>query len=111
MPLYEYRCSACGAFDLLAGRDDYAIACPRCGDTADRNPVPSSTGGIIIRGGPNQPMPPRGDRAAINEEMHKEVRKRGWTTERTVEEMRKNMSIDERGKRSIDMTKMTQEAP
>lgn len=31
MPIFEYRCSACGGdFDLLV-RSDTAIACPECG--------------------------------------------------------------------------------
>lgn len=31
MPLFEYRCSACGTkFDELVGHADEAVACPKC---------------------------------------------------------------------------------
>lgn len=108
MPLYEYRCE-CGLFETIAGREDYTIACPQCGNTADRNPVPSSVG-IVVRGGPNQPMPPRTDAAAVNHEMHKELKKKGWNVDRTVEEMRKHRTTDAEGRPAINTAALPKEA-
>lgn len=32
MPVYEYRCRACGArFDVLVRSQDQKVACPKCG--------------------------------------------------------------------------------
>ena len=109
MPRYDYCCRECGMFEAVAGYDDRTIACPRCQQTADRNPVPSSVG-ITIKGGPNQPMPPKGDTAAINGEMHKELKKKGWSVDRTVEEMRKNRTTDSRGRLAINTAALPKEA-
>ena len=109
MPLYDYCCPDCGMFEANAGREAGTTACPQCSNPAKRNPVPSSVG-VVIRGGPNQPMPPKGDTVAINEEMHKEVKKRGWNVDRTVEEMRKNRTTDSRGKLAINTAALPKEA-
>ena len=33
MPIYEYRCKACGKVEefLLVGQDDISVKCPNCG--------------------------------------------------------------------------------
>ena len=94
---------------MIAGREDYNIACPTCGETSERNPVPSHIG-ILIVGGPNQPMPPKDNMSAIQEETHKIVKKAGWTTERAVDEMRKNMTTDEKDVHSFNPQKLTKRA-
>jgi hypothetical protein len=55
-------------------------------------------------------MPPRGDVGSIQEEYGKEVKKRGWSAERSVEELRANKFEDPTGQLRIDTTKMTQTA-
>jgi putative FmdB family regulatory protein len=37
MPVYVYRCPACGGFEMLAGRDDRYVKCA-CGLDAERRP-------------------------------------------------------------------------
>ena len=47
MPIYEYRCPACGGqFEALLRGDDPAPGCPTCGSAADR--ILSVTGGVRI---------------------------------------------------------------
>lgn len=37
MPIFEYRCTACGKqFEELVKKYDDAVACPRCGGAAQR---------------------------------------------------------------------------
>ena len=55
-----------------------------------------------------QSMPRRDDIGSIQEEYHKEVKKRGWDKGRAVEEMRKNKFTDKEGQLRIDTAKMTQ---
>ena len=57
-----------------------------------------------------QSMPRRDDIESVQEEYHKEVKKRGWTTERAVEELRANRFTDPEGQVRIDTSKMTQTA-
>ncbi|WP_219418563.1 FmdB family zinc ribbon protein [Pseudonocardia nigra] len=50
MPLYEFRCPACGPFDLHREMQDAqdAATCPTCSTPARR--VYSSSGGSLARG-------------------------------------------------------------
>ena len=110
MPNYDYRCATCGVINSLTrGYEDYSIDCPLCDGMATRIPVYRSQG-IIVRGGPNATMPPRNDAQAIQEEYGKEVKKRGWSADRAVEELRSSKFEDSTGQLSIDTTKMTKEA-
>lgn len=108
MPIYEYDCS-CGRFEAVRSYDDSTIACPRCGGTAKRVPVYRSQG-LIVRDGPNAPMPPRSDTQTVQEETRKALAKRNWTAERAVEELRATRFTDEQGQLRIDTRKMTQQA-
>lgn len=52
MPVYDYECASCGAFEAvrrIAERDDLA-ACPECGATAARVTI-----GAPTVGGPSAP--------------------------------------------------------
>jgi len=55
MPLYDYRCDACGSeFEVRHGFDEYAQACPVCGETRVRRLIttaPSVMGGILSEAG------------------------------------------------------------
>ena len=39
MPLYDYKCPACGYFEARRGLEDALIPCPQCGETAKREAV------------------------------------------------------------------------
>ena len=111
MPIYDFSCSRCRSYynDQYASYEDYSIPCPSCDGTAKRIPVYRNQG-IIVHGGPNAPMPPRGDTQAVQEEYAKEVRKRGWTAERSVEELRKTKFTDATGQLRVDTKKLPQTA-
>ena len=50
MPIYEYRCPACGEqFEVLLRADDPTPGCAKCGSPVER--VMSVTGGVRIGGG------------------------------------------------------------
>ena len=62
MPMYEFRCRACGeVFEELLKRDDAgAPACPKCG-AADTErcitaPAPLKTGAFPFKPGPVRPL-------------------------------------------------------
>lgn len=92
MPVYDYRCK-CGLFETVAGREDYSIACPQCGDTAERVPVYKSQG-VAIKDGPNSTLPPPpktdADHAEVNSLLAKEMKKRNYPTDRVYDDLRKS---------------------
>ncbi len=55
MPLYDYRCEACGnRFEVRHGFNDYAEACPACGErqiTRLITTAPSILGGMMTDAG------------------------------------------------------------
>ena len=112
MPRYDYTCT-CGCFEAMRGYDDYTITCPDCGGLAERVSVYPQQG-VIVRDGPNAPLPPcpqtDPERQEVQELYGKEVEKRGWSADRAMTELRANKFEDETGALRIDTTKMTQEA-
>ena len=116
MPIYDYNCSGCGRLaDLVRGYDDYTTACPSCGEPAERVPVYHEQG-VIFKGAgfTKSVIPPRPQtdeqRWDVQEEMGKELKKRGWSADRAITELRANKFEDETGQLRIDTTKMTQVA-
>lgn len=104
MPIYEYNCPEHGAFERRAGYEDSQQPCG-CGLLSSRRAVyPLS---FKIEG---KSMPRRDDVVSTQEEMHKELRKRGWSADRAIEELRANKFEDETGSLRIDTRKMTQAA-
>ena len=114
MPLYEYICS-CGRFEAVRGYDDYTIACHHCGGTADRVPVYREQN-VIFKGAgfTKSVIPPNPttdeQKADVQEEMGKELKKRDWSYDRAIQEIRDNKVVDETGAVRLDTRKMTQEA-
>lgn len=113
-PVYDYDCPGCGRLsDIVRGYDDYTTACPSCGKRAERVPVYQSQG-LVVHDGPNAPLPahPQTDpeRQVVQELYGKEVKKRGWSADRAIGELRANKFEDETGALRIDTTKMTQVA-
>ena len=114
MPVYAYTCS-CGRFEAIRGYDDYTTACPNCGETAERVPVYREQSVIFKGAGFTKsvlPPPPQTDdqKWDVQDEMGKELKKRGWSADRAIEELRANKFEDETGALRIDTTKMTQVA-
>ena len=110
MATYDYNCPQCGFISSLRrGYDDYSISCPTCGGTAERVPVYYSQG-LVIRGGPNAPMPRQDDVESTQDEYRKEVRKRGWSADRAIQELRANKITDANDQLRIDTRKMTKTA-
>ena len=92
MPLYEYTCQ-CGRFEAVRGYDDYTIACPQCGGTAERVPVYREQY-TSVRDGPNAVLPPRpktdAEHAEVNSLLAKEMEKRNYPTHRVYDDLRKS---------------------
>ena len=116
IPIYDYTCPSCGRVGgLLRGYEDYTISCPQCGGTAERIPVYREQS-VIFKGGgfTKSVIPPRPttdeQKWEVQEEMGKELKKRDWSYDRTIQEMRDNKFEDETGAMRIDTTKMTKEA-
>ena len=89
--------------------------CPMCGTLAERVPVYREQGVIFKGAGFTKsvlPPPPQTDEQKydVQEEMGKELKKRGWSADRAITELRANKFEDETGQLRIDTTKMTQVA-
>ena len=109
MPLYDFSCGCGRVTESREGIGVTAIPCP-CGRIAARVSVYRDQGVIFSGGGfTKSVMPPPG--VESQQEYFKEVRKRGWTGDRAVEEMRKNIIEDPKtGRRSVNTAAMTKEA-
>lgn len=99
MPIYVYRCSACGDFEKRAGYEDSSITC-ECGAAATRRPF-SGGGGTIVEG-----------RVLISDPLYaqdkqfKDLRKSGWDGDRAISKMRKNIKTDPQGNKFLDRAGM-----
>ena len=101
MPLYRFSCGSCGAsFDALAGYGADAKGCT-CGSPAVR--VPTFEAGFVVAG---KSIPP--DRASAQYEEHRELRRAGWNGDRALELIRKNVSEDKEGRKSLNVTAMNE---
>ena len=94
MPLYDYTCRyGCECFEALRGYDDYTIACPQCGGTAERVAVYREQY-TSVRDGPNAVLPPRpktdAEHAEVNSLLAKEMEKRNYPTHRVYDDLRKS---------------------
>lgn len=100
MPRYDYRCPNCGTFERDAGRDERQVECA-CGFTADRRPfsgAPYLNGQTVSRAIPDP---------AYRQEAEKRQFNDTWgTAERSMEMLRKNVVVDNEGRKSIDMKAM-----
>ena len=102
MPFYNYRCPECGSFERRAGYNDGVVLCA-CGREAGREAVYHTNHIIEGRALPSDPT-------EVQNEFFKEVRKRGWSEDRAVTEMRANMIEDNQGRKFLNTKAMTQEA-
>lgn len=105
MPIYDYRCKKCHTTFTRGARYDDVLALCECGEMAQRSPI-YMTNNIIA----GQSLPRRDDAGSIQEEYGKEVKKRGWSKDRAIEELRANRFTDAEGQMRIDTSKMTQTA-
>ena len=114
MPIYDYNCTCGYLSGLLRGYEDYTIACPKCGKTAERIPVYREQS-VIFKGAgfTKSVLPPRPtteeQHADVQEEMGKELKKKDWSYDRAIQEIRDNQFVDKTGAKRLDTTKMTKE--
>ena len=115
MPIYDYTCACGSLFGLIRSYDDDTIPCPNCGNTADRVPVYRDQN-VIFKGAgfTKSVLPPNPttdeQKWEVQDEMGKEIKKRDWSYDRAIQEIRDNKVVDETGATRIDTRKMTQEA-
>jgi putative FmdB family regulatory protein len=99
MPIYQYRCEACGPFDKRAGYEDRSIPC-RCGGAATRAPF-SDSAGVIVEGRllPTNP---------VEKQQHefKKLRESGWDRDRALTGIRKNIKTDKEGRKHFNAAGM-----
>ena len=115
MPVYDYTCSCGRICGLVRNYDDYTIACPSCGKTAERIPVYREQN--VIFQGPGftkSVLPPNPvtdeQKWEVQDEMSKELKRRDWSYDRAIQEIRDNKIVDETGAIRLDTNKMTKEA-
>ncbi len=61
MPIYEYRCDACGSqFEKLVRASSPAVACPGCGGEKLEQQYSTFAAGGARSAGPGAPMPSGG---------------------------------------------------
>lgn len=101
MPRYLYRCEEHGVFERFAGRDDRYVACD-CSRTAKRLPY----SGVPYLKGDTVPIRQIPDPVYRQEAEAKELHSTWGTAERSMEMLRKNVVVDDQGRKSIDMTGM-----
>ena len=104
MPFYTYHCPDHGAFDKRAGYNDAYTLCI-CGEPSVRQAVYGLS--FVMEG---RSMPRRDDVYSTQEEYHKEIKKRGWSADRAVTELRTSKFVDNEGQLRINTATMTQEA-
>lgn len=108
MPIYEYTCD-CGVFEAIAGYNDSSVTCPSCGQTASRIAVYKEQNVIT-----NPSIPPRpqteAERQEVNELARKELLKKNWSADRTIDEFRKRRVVDETGSLRVDTRGMDKTA-
>lgn len=109
MPRYDFACPACGTFEAVAGHDDGVLECA-CGRQARRQAVYSQS--VIFRGGgfTKSVIPPSSEGAYVEQEMSRELTKRGWDEDRAISELRANVIENADGSRSVNTKAMTKEA-
>lgn len=112
MPMYDYNCPTCGFLSsLMRGYEDYSIACPQCGRTAERSPVYREQG-VIFKGSgftkSTLPPPPQtvAEHQEVDSMLSKEMAKRNYPTDRVYDDLRKNRAENVDGHLGIDYSKM-----
>ena len=104
MAIYTYVCPVHGGFEQRAGYDDERWLCT-CGLPSPRQAVYLPT--FKIEG---KSMPRRDDLASTQEEMGKELKRRNWSADRAIQELRDNRVERDDGGLAIDTRKMTKTA-
>ena len=104
MAIYTYVCPVHGGFEQRAGYDDGSWSCA-CGLSSSRQEVYPLT--FKMEG---KALPRRDDTASTQEEMRKELKKRNWSADRAIEELRDNRFEDGNGRLAIDTRKMARTA-
>ena len=102
MPTYAYLCPNCrDSFEAVGRTDDRFQECPRCGSSAERRPfsgIPYIKGETVARSIP--------DPSYAQEKGKKELKAQGWTAERSIDLIRKNLVTDDKGEKSLDLKAM-----
>ena len=103
MPLYDYDCEECGAFERLGGFDEVLKPCPTCGGMAKRRCVYAPNFSM----GPA--MPPASETGEVYHQLGKELAKRNYPSDRVYDDLRAARTTDKEGNVGVDMSKMPQE--
>lgn len=96
MPTYQYECPVDGLFERRAGYNDSEVSC-ECGRPAARKPFYAANSFVAGRSLPNP-----SDHLAVQDEWFKEVRRQGWSGERSMEALRANRRYDKEGRMFIE---------
>ena len=101
MPTYLYGCGCGNAFEQFGKLDDSEADCPVCHNRARRRPfsgIPHLKGETVARYVPDPQYRAEAEKKALN---------RSWgDASRSAEMIRKAIVKDERGERSLDLSKM-----
>ena len=90
MPIYSFRCIVCAKeFDAREGFDSCFVPCQDCGQPAKR--AAFNKPNVIMAGAS---LPDRSDASSTQDELRKEMHKRGWDESRTVDYIRSHMEED-----------------
>lgn len=89
MPLYDFECNKCGVYEMRAHYEDDIVPC-ECGSTASRLSVYKINHKIE-----GQSLPRRDDHDGTREEMGKELKKRGYSFQRAIDEIGSNIRQSE----------------
>jgi putative FmdB family regulatory protein len=100
MPLYEYKCGACGeVFNKIARLDDTLAVCP-CGNVAQRAAFYRDQ--TVIANPAAAPAGPEADDVTKHG-----LRERGWGIDDTYDAIRKSVVEDGEGHKRVDTSKIT----
>src|SRR3990167_6572869 len=100
MPFYDFKCPVCGTFEQRASFDTEVVPC-ECGRGSSRQSVYKINHKIAGRS-----LPSQDDGWSVQDELGKDMRKKGWNYDRAMTELRKNRTYDKEGNMSIDTTKI-----
>lgn len=99
MPWFDYQCPECGVFDSLESRDAHVVKCA-CGREANRRPfsgLPNIKGETVAKNIPDQHYRMEAEK--------RDLAKKGWTGERSMEFLRKGRFEDKQGRKFVNVNR------